>query len=144
MKKLKLIAVIAAITLCVGALFTGCLPSDPKGGGTVTITIGEESYPVTTEKDYIGQVLDEMAARGEITVSFSGNASDPYGRYLEALNSLSPQSGEYVALYSIVEDAQYSYVLSEITFDGVVYYPANFGADQMPVFDGAKYLFRIE
>ena len=144
MKKLRLIAVLIAVTLGAAGLFTGCLPPDPKGGGTITIFIGEESYPVTTKKDYIGQVLDEMKANGEITFTFSGVASDQYGRMLLSLNTLNPQSDEYIAFYSDVDDDRYSFKEAYVDLNGVIYYFANYGIDQIPVFDGAKYLFRVE
>ncbi|MCL2751548.1 MAG: hypothetical protein FWE62_02205 [Firmicutes bacterium] len=145
-KLLTLTAVLLAVT-AMAFLWTGCdtdKPEIPEGGAAIVIIIGADKYEVTTENEYVGQVLDELAETEDLVFEFTGTADSQYGRMIDKLGTLIPSGNEFIAFYSTSDNLQYSFPEMSVELEGVTYYSANFGADQMPVMDGVRYYFVLD
>lgn len=153
-KKLNKIFIVALVALLALSLlaFVGCdklkdlgKPVIETGEKEATVIIGEDSYFVKTDAEYVHDLLVELKEAGEIEYDFDVTE---YGAYIKKLGSLDPTKSQnsFIALYHDIDDdslIDYEYG-STVKYDGKDFHSASVGASSMPVRSGAKYLFKLE
>ena len=155
-KTLKILALVLTFVITV-AVFTACGTNvnienrimifvDAEGAIEVVIRDdGEETtVMIAAGPQTVGQILDALAAQKEgFVFDTTGNANDRYGRMLNVLGNLNPGSGEFIGIYLSYHNEVYAFP-SDVMVDDISFWFANFGIDQIPVFNGVTYLFVIQ
>lgn len=146
MKKVQKVLYVLLAVLISAAMLTACpAPSDiNEGEVSVVVKAGAAEYPVRTEKSFLGEILDELAQEG-LYLKASGTAGSEFGRWLDEIGTLipNPANNEFIALYATTENMNYTDPLTTKTVDGVKFYSAIKGIDQMPLIDGVIYMFVV-
>jgi len=138
---LRLAVFTALLAMLLPVFGASCLPPVDTGGDIVII-VGEQRFELeNVEHEFIGQVLDELAATEELV--FSYNANPLLGREVLSLGSLSAGYRTFVAIYISILEPRWSNTFSSREADGVGFYSANYGIDGLPVLDGVIYLFAL-
>jgi hypothetical protein len=112
-------------------------------GNSYAVVLHGMDFGVSGHFYFVGEILDALAEEG-FNFKFSGSSSDIFGRMITEFGDLRPAAGEFIAFYSTVNDPNFSFLPNPLVFDGVEYFFANYGIDQMPIIDGATYLFVVE
>ncbi len=142
-KKVSTILVVAILLIVSVVSFVACDDLTSDADKTITIIIGEDSITLTTEAQYLHDVLVELANKDEIVYEYEISA---YGATIKALNSLINASdwSTWVGIYHTIDDVKIrdmSEWASDFKKDGVQFYTSGVGVSQLPLVDGASYLF---
>lgn len=134
-----LLTLIVSLSFVLGACNNNT-PVNPNAK-SITVHIGDKSFSLDTEKEFVGQVLEELKEKGKITyVAENGQ----YGMFIKEIDELKPVGNQFIALYSTIEDEKYSYTLMTTTILDKTFYSSNYGADSLPLFNGAHYAFVLD
>ncbi len=150
MKKSTIITVSIILTLVLAmSIFVACdkiknlgAPETEVGEKTVTVIIGEDKYAVTTDAEYVHDLLLEMKEKGKIVYEFSDSA---YGATIEKLNALENDSvtwTKWIGVYHDVEEMDLISAGFDVEYDGKTYHSSNLGVETLPVRNGATYYFK--
>lgn len=145
-KKFGLVAVAAALCAVLSlAVFTGCeKPAPEEGEKTVQIVVGDETFDVTTEADYVGAVLRELKQNEGLHLVYT--ESDQFGMMISEIGAFIPDSGkqEWIKVYSTIgDDMTVSIPTDSQEVGGKTYYAATVGVDSLPLRNGEAYLFQM-
>lgn len=152
-KNAKILLILLVVALLVTSALCLCAcdglkdfgkPAPDEGSKSVSVVIGEQSYSLKTDAEYVQDLLVEMKDAGKIQYEFS---TSQYGAYMTRLNDLSPSSSsEWIAVYHDIDDMtlkdmQYGEAIQK---GGKSYFTASLGVSSLPVRNGASYLFIIK
>ena len=135
-RKLLLIVLIATAFSVPFLLAANCLPP-VETGGNITIHIGELSFNPDTERDYIGQVLDDLVLSDDLVFEYQHSA---FGRFITAIGGLRPNATGWIAVYLSYNNPRFAMPYTR-QFNGKTFYSAGLGIDALPALEGVSYLF---
>lgn len=150
MKKSTIITIALILTLIMAlSIFVACdkikdlgAPETEVGSKSVTVIIGEDKYSVTTDAEYVHELLLEMKETKGITYEFSDSA---YGATIEKLGALENDSvtwTKWIGVYHDIEEMDLIAVGFDVEYDGKTYHSSNLGVETLPVKNGATYYFK--
>ncbi len=148
-KRNKIFATLALIALVaiLAAAFAGCgnlkklgAPVIETGEKEATVIIGEDSYFVKTDAEYVQDLLVQLKEAGKITYEYHDGQ---YGAYIDSLGSLKPSGNSFVSVYHDIDDLTlYDPAWDEpITRGDKTFHSSSYGVESLPVRSGATYLF---
>lgn len=145
-KFFAVIAVLALVAL-LAATFVGCAELDKLGKPVIqtgnkraSVIIGEDSYLVETNAEYVHDLLVELKESGVIDYEFDMGA---YGAFVTKLNGLVGTSdySRWIGVYVDSDDVDIASPGFDETVAGKTYHMASFGVGSLPVREGVTYLF---
>jgi len=114
-------------TLALGAFaFTACTPSH------LFIT-DSVSFDVQTERQFLGEVLNDLVEEERLEIEYSGSIDDAWGRFFLNIGDLNPSSDEWIGLFSTINNTTYSMMLNPISYNDKTFFSSLRGVDTMPI-----------
>jgi len=149
--KIKMLSIVATLFALVAMV--GCLVNDtgkkPNVGDQVNIIIGRDNLYKKYSTEYVldqtlGDHLDAIIQETSMHNKFGGSQFIGGDRYIEELDTLIPQYGEYIFILANDDDPLYTGGMGlQAEYDGQVFYDLNAGLDQVQIRAGVSYLFTI-
>lgn len=141
MKKKLLVVAMFIVVIMTTCLLAGC--NTPKMTlGFMASADGTPSYVDVNIKDYDGKMLVDLL-KGE--KSLGAIIQDGDSPFLAEINGLKydEQNHTFISIYTNLEEfkATDKWAADPIEKDGVTYFSANVGINQLPISSEAKYLF---
>jgi hypothetical protein len=139
------LTVLLLVLVALTALFA-CDPPVEEGEKSLTIIMLKSDgtadvYSENTDSQYLGEVIDEMLAEGDIILE---SEDTQYGRKILKIGCLIPGENQWIFIYS--DETDPTLVSDEwgtAVYDGKTYKSTTLGLDDMPVYDGRTYVFSI-
>lgn len=163
-KRVALLTVALLLAVCSAFCFAACTDTN-TGAKNITVYIGDKTFEVTTECEYLHGVLKELKDGGKIAdYVYSGEGSNAYASKIDSVEQ--GASGPYISVWHSVDEfefksvyvaayAEYNPSRSTVTEeDGtkfitytmnsrLLYYSA-VGVGMLPVRDGATYAILLD
>lgn len=148
MRKILLTAMII-ITLLLTFALTACEPPVEAGEKIISVIIlnADNTATVFTERTdslYLGQVLDEMVAEGDITMEAEDGG---FGRFIGAIAGIVADTENFttwIGVYTDETDVTLLMTEFSITYQDKTYYGTGYGIDTMPIYSGRTYIFCLQ
>lgn len=134
-----MVAIIAATLMCV-AVACDDNPDFNSNEKTVTIIVDETSYELdnTTSKS-LYNALKELKKKNSVHFKIKS------GMIIEIGDSKQDVlKNQYIMFYTTLDSSDYAETDYSITYDDMTLYSTIKGVKQIPLIDGATYLFRLE
>ncbi len=138
-----LIALLLVLVLSVSMLcFVACNDNDDtqEGVKNIKVVIGEKSLSVSTDEEYVHDVLVELKEEGKIVYEFE---MGQYGATIMKLDTFETTAdwSKWIAVYHDINDITLYDPQYDIQQDGKTYHSSSLGVSSLAVQDGATYLF---
>jgi len=115
-----------------------------EGSKHVLLVVGTDEYNVTTEANYLHDLLVELDEKNIITYEYS---DDAFGATILSVNSLKTDIDwdPFISIYHSIDEVTLradfgEYAMSKYTYKSKEYYPSSVGVSMMPVYDNATYI----
>lgn len=139
-----LIALLLVLVLSVSMLcFVACNDDNDdaqEGEKSITVVIGDKSLRVSTDDEYVHEVLVDLDEEGKIVYEFN---MGQYGATIMKLDSFETTTdwSKWIAVYHDINDITLYDPQYDIQQGGKTYHSSSLGVSTLPIKDGATYLF---